>query len=266
MERIGLIAGGGEIPILFAHEARKKGAKTIGFALKGLTSPDLDKACDRTHWFDTSQIAKFFLLLLAERIRKVVLLGKVDKSVFYTDVKKHEEGINLFKNAQDKSDYGILEKVTSEFEKKGIKVINAIDYLSRLMPEKGVLTDIKLSDKEKEDLAFGFKTAKALSHLDIGQTVVVKDKAVVSVEAMEGTDATIKRAALICREGFVVVKVSRPHQDMRWDVPVVGIHTINLIAENKGRVLAIEEKKMFLADKEKCVKLADQNGISIVVV
>ncbi len=265
MEKIGLLAGGGKLPIIFAQEARKKGAKVIGFALKGMTLPELGDSCDRIHWFDTTQLAKFFLLLVVERIKKVVLLGKVDKSIFYRETRKDEKGMNLFKETEDKSDYKILDKVTSEFEKKGIQVINAVDYLSNLLPSKGILTKRSPSAKEKEDIECGFKAAKEIARLDIGQTVVVKDKNIISVEAMEGTDSAIRRAAAICGEGFIVVKVSRPHQDMRWDVPVVGSDTVRLIAENKGKILAIEEKKMFLADKDSAVRLADENDISIVV-
>ena len=266
MEKIGLIAGSGELPIIFAKEARKKGVKVIGFAINGIASPSLGKECDRIHWLTVGQIKKFIFLFTVERIKKIVMLGKVDKSIIYNGLKKDEKPLNFLKNSKDKSDYAILDKITSEFEKKGVKVIDALKYLSNLLPPKGVLTKKHPSQKEYNDISFGFKTAKEIARLDIGQSVIVKDKSIVSVEAMEGTDRTIERAAKFCGEGFIVVKVSRPQQDMRWDVPVAGPETIKLIAENKGRVLAIEEKKMFLVDKQSCVKIADDNNISIVVV
>lgn len=265
-ERIGLIAGSGKLPVIFAKEARKKGAKIIGFAIKGLASPELEGACDRFHWVGRTEIMKGLFLLAAERIRKIVMLGKVDKSFIYEGIKKNDKALNAFQDSEDKSDYNLLERATAELKKKGIKVLSGAEYLSELLPSKGVLTKRRPSEKEKEDISFGFKVAKEIAGRDIGQTVVVKDKSVVSIEALEGTDRTIKRAADLNIEGFTVIKVSRPRQDMRWDVPVVGLETVNLIAENKGKVLAIEGKGMFLVEKESCVKLANDNDMSIVVV
>ncbi|MFC1576369.1 LpxI family protein [Candidatus Omnitrophota bacterium] len=265
MERIGLVAGGGDLPIIFAREARKKGAKVIGFAIKGMAKPEFDGVCDRAHRVGFAEIPKFIFLLAAERIRKIALLGKIDKSVIYTQVKKGKKGRDIVDKSKDKSDYSILEKVTSEFEKRGIEVINGVEYLAALFPQRGVLTERRPSEQEVVDVEIGLRIAKEVARLDIGQTIIVKDKAVVSVEAMEGTDRTIERAAGICGAGFVVVKVSRPAQDMRWDVPTVGPDTVKCIVENKGKVLALEEKKMFLVDKEACVNLANQNDISIVV-
>ncbi len=265
MEKIGLIAGGGRLPIIFAKKARSQGVKVIGFAIKGMASSDLGDSCNRIHQLDPRQVKKFFLLLVVERIKKVVMLGKVDKSIIYGKINKGDKVLNSLKNSENKSDYAVLKKITSEFEKRGIKVINGIEYLSDLLPSKGILTKRTPTQKEYDDISFGFKIAKEIAQRDIGQTIVVKDKSVVSIEAMEGTNRTIERAARLCGE-FVVVKVSRPQQDMRWDVPVVGPETIKLIAENKGRVLAIEEKRMFLVEKEASIELADKNDISIVVV
>ena len=266
MERIGLIAGGGEIPVIFAREARKKGVKVIGFAVKGLASPELEGVCSKVHWLGTNQIMKALLLLVVERIRRIVMLGKIDKSIIYDTIKKDEGELARFKETPDKSDYNILDRVTAELAKKGVEVIDSLEYLSDLLPSKGILTKRHLSAKEKEDVSFGFKIAKEIARFDIGQTIVVKDKSVIAVEAVEGTDRTIKRAAELGVKEFVVVKVSRPKQDMRWDVPVVGPETVKLIADNNGKVLALEEKRMFLVDKETCVRVADKNDISIVVV
>ena len=265
MERIGLIAGGGKLPVIFAEEARKKGAKIIGFAIKEMALPEFDKACDRAHRLGIKQIKKFLFLLVAERIRKIVMLGKVDKSVIYNNKHGADEHLRRFEKEKDKSDYSILDKVTAEFEKMGIKVIEAGAYLDNLFPPKGILTKRHPSEKEANDVSFGFPIAREIARFDIGQTVIVKDKSVVSVEAMEGTDETIKRAAKLSGSGFTVIKVSRPEQDMRWDVPVVGPETIKLIAENKGKVLAIEAKRMFLVEREACLEIAEKNGISIVV-
>ncbi|MFH1593406.1 MAG: UDP-2,3-diacylglucosamine diphosphatase LpxI [Candidatus Omnitrophota bacterium] len=265
MDRIGLIAGGGRLPIIFAQEARKRGAKVVGFAIKEMASPEFDSACDRVHWVSIGEFKKCLLLFIVERIRKVAMLGKVDKTIIYSDIKRDYEAASLLKSVKDKNDYTLLDRVTHELSKRGIEVINSTDYLADLLPQKGVLTKRVPTKEEGEDVAFGMKMAKDLARLDIGQTIVVKSKAIVCVEAMEGTDRTIKRAKELCGGGFTVIKVSRPQQDMRWDVPVVGPETLSLIAEHKGKALAIEEKRMFLVDKERCAKIADDNGISIVV-
>ena len=266
MERIGLIAGGGRLPVIFAKEARKRGVKVIGFAIKEMASPDFDKACDRVHRLGIGHTKKFFFLLLAERIKKIAMLGKVDKSIIYSEVDKDKKALKALDEAKDKNDYSILEKITSEIEKTGVKVISGIEYLSDILPSKGVLTKREPSEKEQEDISFGLERAREIARLDIGQAIVVKDKAVVAVEALEGTDRAIERAAELCGPGFSVIKVSRPEQDMRWDVPVVGPKTISLIAEKKGAALALEEKKMFLLDKDTCAEMANLKGISIVVV
>ena len=193
MEKIGLIAGSGKLPVIFAREARKKDTKVVCFAIKGMASPDLEEACNKVHWVGTGEILKTFFLLATERIKKIVMLGKIDKSLIYNNLKEEDEALNAFKNSEDKSDYNLLDKATQELEKRGVKVINALDYLTELLPSKGTLTKRYPSEKEKEDISFGFKIAKEIAQLDIGQTIIVKDKSVVSVEAMEGTDETIKR-------------------------------------------------------------------------
>jgi len=266
MDRIGLIAGGGKLPIIFAREAKKKGVKVIGFAIKEMALPEFNSACDRAHHVSAEDIKKFVFLLVIERIKKIVMLGKVDKAVIYKIAKKDKRLTEILENSADRNDYTLLSKVTAEFKKIGIEVVSGTEYMSELLPRKGVLTKRHPSEEESGDMEFGLKRAREMARLDIGQTIVVKDKVIVGVEAMGGTDTTIETSARICGEGFTVIKVARPDQDMRWDVPTVGPETLKLIAKNKGHVLVLEEKKMFLIEKETCVKIADDNGISIVVV
>lgn len=267
MRKIGLIAGKGELPEILAYKMKENGIKVIGFALSGITDPSFGYSCHRVHWLKLGQLKKFLLLLFTEQIREITMIGKIDKSILFDrSVKEDKDVERILKSLKDNADYTILEKITKEFKKIGVKVVDGSVFMEDFLPEKGVLTKRKLLDAEKDDVSFGYRVAKELARLDIGQCVVVKDKTIVSVEAMEGTDMTINRAGKICGDGFVVVKVARPKQDMRFDVPCVGIQTIRVIAENKGRVLAIESRKTYLIDRTKCVKAADKNGISIVVV
>ena len=265
MKRIGLVAGGGKLPIVFAKKAHEKGITVIGFAIQDMALSEFDGECDRAHRVSIGDIKKFIFLLIAERIKEIVLLGKVDKTIMYRYLKKGEKAKQILETAKDKSDYSLLDRFTKELKKIGITVVDGMEYLEDLFPKKGVLTERKPNSKETEDIEFGAKIAKEIAGLDIGQTIIVKDKSVVSVEAMEGTDKTIERAASIANEGFSVVKVARPKQDMRWDVPVIGPDTVRCIAKNKGSILAIEKGKMFLVDQEDCVRIADENNISIVV-
>lgn len=268
MERIGLIAGSGDFPAIFAQEARKKGTKIIAFAMKDITSPDFGKFVDRIHWIDITkfQIQKFIFLLLAERIKKMVMVGKVDKAMIFKKVDGNKEIGEFLKSAKDSRDYSILEEVTHRFAKIGISVIDGLEYLSDLVPSKGVLTKRHPSESEREDIEFGMPIAKEIARLDIGQTITVKNKAIVTVEAMEGTDNTISRARELVGGDFTVIKVARPKQDMRWDVPLIGPDTIQAMIDNNARLLAIESGKMFFVEKARTIQLADSNDITIIVV
>lgn len=268
MDKIGLIAGGGEFPIIFARSARAKGAKVICFAVSGMTDPEIEGAVDRIHWINIGQVAKFVLLLKIERIKRLAMLGKIDKSAIYKNINiKKDETVNeFFKGLDRKNDYSILEEFTRRLNRAGVEVIDGVEYIPELLPTKGVLTGRKPTPAEEEDIEYGNRIARVIARHDIGQTLVVKQKNVVAVEAMEGTDETIKRAAGLSGEGFVVCKVARPNQDMRWDVPIVGPETIRTIVECGGSVLSIEEKKMFLVNRAEVIRLADENGVSVVVV
>ncbi len=266
MERIAIIAGGGELPVIFARELRKKGIKVIGFAIKDVALPSFDAACDRAHRMSVTEIKKFIFLLITERVRKIALLGKVEKSVIFGQIKKEQEAKDVLDKVKDKMDYSLLDAVTKKFKTFGVDVIDPVKYIPELMPQKGVLTKRAPTPEETEDINFGVAMAKKIAGLDIGQTIIVKEKAIVSVEAMEGTDSTISRASETAGEGFVVVKAARPDQDMRWDIPVVGPETIKRMIENKASALAMKANKMLLVDRDACVSLADAAGISIVVV
>ena len=268
MERIGLVAGGGKLPVIFANEAKKRGAKIVAFGVEGITAPDFGEFVDKLHWIDPAnfKIQKFAFLLIAERIRKIVLVGKIDKSLIFGKFGKNKDVSSVLTTAKDNMDYSILEEVTKRLAAVGVHVTDAIEYLKDLMPEKGVLTKRQPTAEESEDIKFGVKMAKEIARLDIGQTIIVKNKSVVAVEAVESTDDTIKRGGTISGGDFIVIKVARPRQDMRWDVPLVGLDTLETMLSSGGKVLAIESEKMFFIEKEKVVKEADLNEATIVVV
>jgi DUF1009 family protein len=266
MGRVGLVAGSGSLPVEFVKSAREKGDTVVVFALQGMASSQLEREADKVYWMNIGQYKKFVFLLLKERIKRLALVGKVSKNLIYKEEVYDEEAKALLKNLRNKKDYSILEEVTRHLSRIGIEVIDGMRYLSHLLPDKGVLTRTMPDARIEGDIKIGHDVAKKIAGMDIGQTVIVKDKAVVAVEAMEGTDAAIARAREIAGGGCVMVKVSRPNQDLRWDVPTVGPETMTRLSENGFSALAIESGKMFLVNKEETVRVADANGIVVEVI
>ena len=209
---------------------------------------------------------KFVFLLLKEMIRKLAFIGKVQKEVIYDNEVLDDAASKGLRDLKDRKDTSIFEEITRRLNKAGIEVIEATRYLAHMLPEKGVLSRKTPSPELEADISFGHETAKKLAGMDIGQTVIVKDKSVVAVEAMEGTNATISRAKEVAGEGCVMVKVGRPDQDMRWDVPAVGPGTMTRLIESGFSALGLESGKMFLVEKEKTLKMADDANIVVKVV
>lgn len=267
MARIGLVAGYGRLPLIFAKEAKDKGDTVIGFGIKGITSDELESSVDKMHWVEWGRLEKALLLVATERIKKIIMLGKIGKDVVFKNEEKLDEKARKFMDSiKDKKDYSILKGVNDILRKFGVGVIDAAEYLSGLMPSKGTMTMAEPAKNEWDDIEYGKAVAKDLAKFDIGQTVAVKDKTVIALEAAEGTDETIERAGRLVKNGFVVVKVARPDQDMRFDVPIVGADTIRSLIKAGGNVLALESKRTILIDKEEIIKSADQNKIAVVVI
>jgi DUF1009 family protein len=266
MNRIGLIAGEGVLPLEFARSAKDKGEKLVVFALEGMASPEIEKIADKVYWVNVGQYKKFVFLLIKERLRQLAFIGKVRKNLIYERKGFDKEADVGLKNLLDRKDTSIFEEITKRLRMLGIEVIEATRYLSHMLPEKGRLSQTAPDARLEGDISFGHAIAKKIAGMDIGQTVVVKDKSVVAVEAMEGTDATISRAREVAGEGCVMVKVSRPEQDMRWDIPTVGPDTMARLIENGFTALAIEGGKMFLVEKEKTLKMADEAKIVLEVI
>jgi len=267
MTRIGLVAGEGRLPILFARVAKEKGDTVIAFGLKGVTDPELEEHVHKLHWLEWGKWQKAVMLLPIERIKKIIMLGKLKKeTVFKGDSQLDAEAKKIMDKLGDKKDYAILNEVGRILGKLGVEVLDSTIYFKDLIPSPGVLTKRSPTKAESDDIDYAKNIAKELSGFDIGQTVVVKDKTVVAIEAMEGTDETIARAGTLVRGPFSVVKVARPKQDMRFDVPLVGLDTLQALIAAGGSVLALEADKTLIMDKEELVKLADHHGISVTVI
>jgi len=267
MEKIGLIAGSGKFPLIFSQYAKARGRNICAVAVKGETSKELEDLVDRVYWVEVGQLERLFKIFKDEGITRAIMAGKISPTLLLKDdLAVDEELKELLDHAKDKRADSLLGAVARRLKKAGIDLIDSTTYLSDLLPHEGILTQRQPSQAEWEDIRFGFDIARKIAGLDIGQTVVVKDKAILAIEAIEGTDEAIRRGGALGNGEVVVVKVSKPKQDMRFDIPVVGPETIRSLTQAKASCLAIEAQKTLLIDKEEVVRLADRSGISVAVI
>lgn len=265
MKKLGLIAGMGELPKAIAVEARQKGFHVTAVALEPLADSSLSSYVDDIRWINVGRLGEIIDSLKHSALSEVVMAGKVPKALLYKSrIMPDLRAIKLLMTLKDRSDDAIMLAIMREMEMEGIKILNTTDFCSDMLVNRGVLTKKGPTYEEWEDIRFGWRIAKEIGRLDIGQTVVVKDRAVMAVEAIEGTDEAIKRGGYYANEGAVVVKTSKPQQDMRFDVPVVGLDTLRTLMEVKARVLALETEKSILLRKDEFVRRAEDAGISVV--
>jgi DUF1009 family protein len=262
---IGLIAGKGELPKAIAAEAKTKGFRVMAVALEHLADKTLASHVDEIKWVNVGKLGKIIDSLKNSGVTKAVMAGKVPKSLLYKgNITPDLRAMKLLFTLKDRSDDSILLAITKELEKDGVILLSTTDFCADMLTPEGVLTEEGPTEDEWQDISFGWKIAKEMGRLDIGQTVVVKSRAVMAVEAIEGTDEAIKRGGFYADEGAVVVKISKPNQDMRFDVPVVGLDTLRAMVEARARVLAVEARKSILLQKERLLREAEEAGISVV--
>jgi len=267
VDRVGLIAGNGRFPIIFAENARKKGVEIVAVGINEETSRELEKFVSKIYWLGVGDLERLIKILKEENIRSVVMAGQVKhKLLFDNNIKIDKRMQLLLGGLKNKKTDSIIGAVARLLGFSGIKVLSSITFLSDYLPEKGFLTRPPPSERILKDIDFGRHIAKVIAGLDIGQSIAVKDKVVLAVESIEGTDEAIRRAARYGRDGIVVIKVTKPKQDMRFDVPVIGPDTIKLLQEVKAACIAIEAKKTLIIDKPETLRLAEAGGISIVAV
>jgi len=264
MKKIGLISGMGELPKAIALDAKARGYRVVAVALEPLADRGLADLVDEIRWINVGKLGAIIKYLKGAGITKAVMAGKVPKSLIYEgkiipDVK----AIKLLFSLKDRRDDSILLAITGELEKEGISLLNTTDFCAGLLAPRGIITKKGPSVGELKDIAFGWRIAKEMGRLDIGQTVVVKNKAVMAVEAIEGTDEAIRRGGRLAGPGAVVVKVAKPEQDMRFDVPGAGPDTLRTMIEVGASVLAVEAEKTLLLQRELFLKEADEAGISV---
>jgi DUF1009 family protein len=265
MKKLGLIAGKGELPAAVASGARSQGYKVIAVALDPLADKSLSSYVDEIQWVNVGKFGELLESLKKSGVKEAVMAGKVSKTLLYkSKITPDLRAMKLLFSLRDRSDDSILLAITREIEREGIKLLDITNFTTSLLTPEGVLTADTPTEDEWKDIAFGWKIAKEIGRLDIGQTVVVKNQAVMAVEAIEGTDEAIKRGGTLAGKNAVVVKVSKPAQDMRFDVPVVGLDTIKAMAEVHARVLSVEAMKSMILNRDDITKEAKKAGIAIV--
>jgi DUF1009 family protein len=269
---IGLLAGSGRFPLLFAEAARRQGLRVACVGIRYEAPEELRDLCES---FQLVGIARLGGMIRAFRrlgVRRIVMAGKVTKNVMYTPWRMVQLCPDFrtirwwyFRNRVDNRDDSLLLGVIAEFERDGMTFASALDFCPELLVKDGVLTRRAPTASEREDIQFGWTLAKEMGRLDVGQSVAVKEKAALAVEAIEGTDRCIERAGQFCRSGgWTLVKVAKPQQDMRFDVPTIGVTTIENLHKARACVLAIEAGMTILLDQEQVIALADRYGLSIV--
>jgi DUF1009 family protein len=263
MENIGLIAGNNRFPFLVAEEIKKSGNRVVCIALREEADSALENICDGIYWFSVGKFQKIIDALKNENVKTVIVAGQVKHVTIYSAVGMDLRAVKVMGSMINKKADTILKTIASEFEKDGIQLISSYIYLKHLLAQKGLISGEKLSSSENKDVEFGYKIAKDIARLDIGQTVVVKDRSVLAVESVEGTDECIRRAYKLGGDNSIVVKVAKPNQDFRFDVPVIGVNTIDVLKENKIRVMVIEADKTLILDKNEVVAKAKKMGVTV---
>jgi DUF1009 family protein len=269
---VGLLAGSGRFPILFAEAARKQGYSVACVGIRYEAPDELRALCDSFELVSVSRLGGLIRAFKRRGVRRVVMAGKVTKSVMYTpfrvvrlcpDLRMLRFWCRTLRG--DRRDDSILLGLIAEFARDGLTFDSALDYCPELLVKDGVLTKRAPSAEERKDIEFGWTLAKEMGRLDVGQSVAVKEQSALAVEAIEGTDRCIERAGQLCRAGgWTLVKVAKPLQDMRFDVPTVGLDTVENLHKARARVLAIEAGKTIVIDQPEVVALAERYGLTIV--
>jgi DUF1009 family protein len=273
-DRVGLLAGSGKFPIAFAEAARRQRVGVYCVGVGGMVSEELANICEGFATAPLARIGRAIRLFNRAGITQIVMAGKIEKTVlvrpylFWRLLPDWRTLHMWFRYAaRNKKDDTLLLAVIREFERDGLSFASALDYCPELLVKHGFLTRRKPTPAQWKDIYFGWELAKEMGRLDVGQSVMVKDTAVLAVEAIEGTDNCIRRAGDLCqRGGFTVVKVAKPQQDMRFDVPTIGVQTILTMHQSGAKVLALESDKTIVLEQEEVVKAADRFGIAVVAI
>ncbi|PYV93436.1 MAG: DUF1009 domain-containing protein [Acidobacteria bacterium] len=265
MSRYGLIAGNGQLPFLILEAARSLGVEMIVVAIREEASPDIETCVKTTYWLSLGQLGRLIDTFKKEEITQAIMAGQVRHKQIFSDIVPDLKLLKLLTSLKTRNTDSLIGGVARVLEEEGITLLDSTTFLKPLLPEPGVLTTRVPNETESKDITYGRRIAREIARMDLGQTLVVREQACVAIEAMEGTDEVIRRAALLTgNKRTTVIKVSKPNQDMRFDVPVIGIPTLKLMAEVNASALSIDACKTLLIDRNELISFANQQDISII--
>ena len=262
----GLIAGDGLLPVKMAQYAQNNGFDVIAISLSADNCNQLKKYCSKVYSVCPGEVLKMQKILITEDIKQLTFLGKVHKGLLLKRPKFDSKALELVKNAVKLNDDEVMLVLVSELEKIGITVLDQTIFIKNLMIPAGVLGKLNPTSAQMEDVNCGFALAKEMGQLDVGQSVVIKNKMIMAVEAIEGTDKCIVRGAKLAKKGASVIKVSKPSQDKRFDIPTVGLKTLQTMKKYGASLLTVEANETIIVDLDKVIKFADKNNIVIMAV
>jgi DUF1009 family protein len=263
-ETLGIIAGNGVYPRLLADGARKAGVKKIvAAAFSGETDAAIEQHVELVEWMRVGQLGRLLKCFRSEGIHHAIMAGQIaPKNLF--DLRPDLKALMLLGKLKERNAESIFAAIADELAKIEVALLPATSFLEDSLAQPGLIAGPTLSPRQEHDVELGWSAAKEIARLDIGQTIVIKNGTIVAVEALEGTNEAVKRGGKLAREGAVMVKVSKPNQDMRFDVPVIGVETVRIAAESGARVIAVEAGKTLLLERDAVIALANGSNVSVV--
>ncbi len=264
METIGLIAGNGRFPILFAETAKRQGVRVVAAAHRGETLDEIERVADAVTWVKVGELGKIIRTFLDAGVKRAVMAGGIQKVGLFTGARPDLRGAAFLARVRSFRDDALLRGIAVELERDGIEVVPSTLFLSEIVTREGTLGRARAKKDAWSDIALGFRVAKEVGRYDVGQSVVVRGGLVLAIEGMEGTDQCIRRGGELARGEIIVVKVAKPTQDLRFDVPAVGPATVAILSAVKGRAIALEAGRTILLDREQFLADADRANIAVV--
>ena len=262
----GLIAGNGQLPVMLAKNALENGFEMIAISLSSDNRGELKKYCSKVYDFAPGELLKIKHALQSENIKQLTFIGKVSKSLVVKRPRFDSLAIEFLKQATRLNDDAIMLFLVNELDKIGITVLDQTIFIKNLMVSRGVLGKIQPTEAQLSDVEYGYKIAKEMGELDIGQSVVIKDRMIMAIEAIEGTDRCIKRGCKLGKKDSIIVKVAKPKQDKRFDIPAFGLNTLKTMKKYKANLIAVEANETILVDKQKTIEYADKNNIIVMAI
>ncbi len=261
-----LIAGDGQLPVFLAENAKKNGFEVVAISLSSDNRQELKKHCSKVYSFGPGEIAKIKSALKDEGVKQLTFIGKVHKGLVLRRPKFDAYAIDMLRKAQRLNDDAIMLMIVDELESMGITVLDQTLFIKNLMVPTGILGKHKPTEEQIQDVNYGFWLAKEMGKLDVGQSVVIKDKMIMAVEAIEGTDKCIERGCRIAKKGCVVVKVAKPTQDKRFDIPTFGLKTLKTMQKYNAGLIAVEAGETIMVNQQKAIEFADKHNIVVMAV